>query len=282
MSASTTVRVPATTANIGPGFDCLGIALQLYNNVTITAADSPWPDQFIQEAAHAFFTQSDIAAERFAITINGDVPRSRGLGSSVTVRLGLIAALNAHYGFPLAQSTVLDLVIKLEGHPDNAVPACHGGFAVSGQHAHHCVAVDSSVQFVAVIPDFEVETDAAREVLPRQIPLAHAVENIQNSGLIISAFTTGKYELLKGVFGDRLHQPYRAKLIPGCEAAINAAGEAGALGAFISGSGSTLMAITLDRPELVAESMKAALRDAGLAKVESLILQADNEGAKVI
>jgi homoserine kinase len=275
------VRVPATTANIGPGFDALGIALQLYNTVTLTADGQPWPDKFMREAAQSFFDRAAIRPENFSVTIGGNVPRSRGLGSSVTVRLGLIAALNAHYQSPLTQCDLLALVVKLEGHPDNAVPACYGGFAISGKHSFNTVAVDPALQFVTVIPDFEVETKEARKVLPAQISLSQAVENIQNSGLIVSAFAAKKYELLKGAFTDHLHQPYRAKLIPGCEAAISAAEQAGALGAFISGSGSTLMAITLDRPGLVAESMQAALRDAGTANAETLILQADNHGMQI-
>ncbi|MDR2462573.1 MAG: homoserine kinase [Verrucomicrobiales bacterium] len=279
---SLSIRVPATSANIGPGFDCLGIALQLYNVVTISDADSPWADQFIAAAAQSFFHKAGLAPRNFALSISGDVPRSRGLGSSVTVRLGLIAALNAWHEKPLTMTEVLDLVVQLEGHPDNAVPACYGGFTVSGKHAHHTVSVEPIVKFVAIIPDCEVETKKARKVLPAQIPLTLAVENIQNSGLIVSAFLSKNYSLLKGLFVDHLHQPHRAPLIPGCEAVLRAAEEAGALGAFISGSGSTLMAITLDRAEFVAESMKHALHDAGANTASSLILSADNEGVKVI
>ncbi|MDR0533716.1 MAG: homoserine kinase [Verrucomicrobiales bacterium] len=276
------VRVPATTANIGPGFDALGIAVQLYNTVTLTAGSQAWPDPFIAEAAQSFFNKAVIKPETFSIAISGDVPRSRGLGSSVTVRLGLIAALNAHYQSPLSQRELLDLVVALEGHPDNAVPACYGGFAVSGKHSFNTVSVDPELQFVTVIPDFEVETKEARKVLPSQISLSQAVENIQNSGLIVSAFTAKKYELLKGVFVDHLHQPYRSKLIPGCEAAISGAEQAGALGAFISGSGSTLMAITLEHSQQVAEAMMQGLKKAGVHQVQSLVLQADNTGLQVL
>ncbi|MDR1190624.1 MAG: homoserine kinase [Verrucomicrobiales bacterium] len=276
------VRVPATTANLGPGFDCLGVALQLYNVVTVRAAAGSWPDPFIAAAAQSFFRRADRAPRAFAVTISGDVPCSRGLGSSVTVRLGLIAALNAFYDQPLTVAETLDLVVQLEGHPDNAVPACYGGFAVSGRHAHHTVSVEPAVKFVAVIPDREVATKDARAILPARVPLPLAVENIQNSGLIISAFLARNYRLLKGAFADHLHQPYRARLITGCEAVIRAAAAAGALGAFISGSGSTLMAVTLDRAEFVAESMKHALCAAGGGAAQSLILSADNEGVKVL
>lgn len=276
------VRVPATTANIGPGFDALGIALQLYNTLTLSHGGNAWPDTFIAEAARSFFQATEIKSEFFSVEIKGDVPRSRGLGSSVTVRLGLIAALNRFYHEPLTKKQVLDLVVQLEGHPDNAVPACHGGFAVSTNKSFCTVPVSGELKFVAVIPDYEVKTKDARKVLPQQVSLAHAVENIQHSGMIVAAFTLEKYALLKGVFQDNLHQPYRSKLIPGCEAAFRAAEKAGALGAFISGSGSTLMAVTLENEEAVVSAMKQALSQDGTKKLQHHILQADNEGVIIL
>ncbi len=275
------VRVPATTANIGPGFDALGVALELYNTVTISPGAEIWPDAFIEEAAEKFFLAAEIKPETFFTEITGDVPPSRGLGSSVTVRLGIIAALNEYHGSPLPREKVLDLVIGLEGHPDNAVPAFYGGFAVSTSQTYAHVPVSPELKFVAVIPDYEVETKEARKVLPANVSLKHAVENIQYSGLIVLAFATSNYELLRGAFRDHLHQPYRFKLIPGCEAAFDAAEDAGALGAFISGSGSTLMAVTLENPNAVAEAMKQALSGAGAKNLKHHVLNADNQGIVV-
>ena len=283
MSAnSVSVRVPATTANLGPGFDALGIALQLYNTVTISPGGKEWPDAFIAEAAGKFFKATAIKPQPFNVEIKGDVPRSRGLGSSVTVRLGLIAALNQFYSQPLTKKCALELVVELEGHPDNAVPASYGGFAVSAGKSFCTVPVSEDLKFVAIIPDYEVKTKDARKALPEQIPLGHAVENLQYSGLIVAAFMLGNYPLLKGSFQDRLHQPYRAKLIPGCEDAFRAAEGAGALGAFISGSGSTLMAVTLEHGEAVAAAMKQALTRAGAKNLQHHILMADNEGVNII
>ncbi len=276
------VRVPATTANIGPGFDALGVALELYNTVTISPGAEIWPDAFTQIAAEKFFEAADIKPETFFVEITGDVPPSRGLGSSVTVRLGIIAALNEYHDSPLDREKVLDLVIGLEGHPDNAAPAFHGGFAVSTGKAYGHVPVSPELKFVAVIPDYEVETKEARKVLPADVSLKHAVENIQNSGLIVMAFATSNYELLRGAFRDHLHQPYRSKLIPGCEASFDAAEQAGALGAFISGSGSTLMAVTLENPNAVAEAMKQAMVGAGAENLKHHVLNADNQGVVIL
>ena len=282
MSAnSVSARVPATTANIGPGFDTLGIALQLYNTVTITPGSGAWPDDFMEEAAVKFFQAAGIKPACFTVQIRGDVPRSRGLGSSVTVRLGLIAALNQYHKEPLTKKQALELVVELEGHPDNAVPACYGGFAVSSGKSFCTVPVSHKLKFITVIPDYEVKTKDARKVLPAQIPLSHAVENIQHSGLIVAAFTLENYALLKGSFHDHLHQPFRSQLIPGCEEAFHAAEEAGALGAFISGSGSTLMAVTLENDEAVASAMKQALTRAGAKNLTHHILHADNEGVSI-
>ncbi|MDD5261457.1 MAG: homoserine kinase [Methylacidiphilales bacterium] len=282
MSNTVSVRVPATTANIGPGFDTLGVALELYNTITISPGAKTWPDAFMQEAAHEFFLTAEIKPEAFSVQIAGDVPPSRGLGSSVTVRLGIIAALNKFHGSPLDREKILDLVIGLEGHPDNAVPAFHGGFAVSTRQTYAHVPVSPELKFVAVIPDYEVETKEARKVLPADVSLEHAVENIQYSGLIVLAFATSNYELLRGAFRDHLHQPYRSKLIPACEATFDAAEDAGALGAFISGSGSTLMAVTLDNPEAVANAMKQALTGAGAKNLKHHVLNADNQGVVIL
>jgi len=275
------VRVPATTANLGPGFDTLGVALNLYNTVTLGEKAVSWPDAFMAEAASAFFEKTGLENIATTVSIHGEVPRSRGLGSSVTVRLGLIAGLNAQHDSPLTKNEVLQLVIGLEGHPDNAVPACHGGFAVSASHGFGTTAVDPALKFVAVIPDYEVETHVARQALPAQVSLTEAVQNIQNSGLIVAAFTLKKYEWLRGSFTDHLHQPYRAKLIPGCHEAFRAAEAAGALAAFISGSGSTPIALTLNNEKEIARVMSAALQQSRTCQVVSRILQADNEGVKI-
>jgi homoserine kinase len=276
---SLTVQVPATTANLGPGFDVLGIALQLYNRITLSPGANDWPDPFIQQAADLFYEKSELNKKAFHISIEGDVPRSRGLGSSVTVRLGLLTALNLHHHTPLSPEQILQLVIQLEGHPDNAVPAALGGFAACTPQRWFRTPVEAKLNFIALVPTFEVETKKARSVLPNQIPLADAVKNLQNTAQIVAAFASHDYSMLRGHFSDALHQPYRAPLIPGCEKAFDLAEKAGALGAFISGSGSTLMALTLNDPKPVIQEWSELFS----GQVEKIhLLQADNQGVQAL
>ncbi len=276
---SITVQVPATTANLGPGFDVLGVAVNLYNQITLNTGAEHWPDSLMQEAADLFFQTTRLPQKAYHIKITGSVPRSRGLGSSVTVRLGLLTALNALHDSPLSSEKVLRLVIQLEGHPDNAVPAALGGFAACSQTSWFRTDVGAELSFVALVPDFEVETKKARSVLPAQITLSDSIINLQNTAQIVAAFATKNYPLLKGHFIDRLHQPYRAALIPNCLEAFSIAESTGALGAFISGSGSTLMALTLEDPSALIAAWSKLLEK----KLEAIhVLHADNEGVKII
>ncbi|MDX6766935.1 MAG: homoserine kinase [Candidatus Methylacidiphilales bacterium] len=276
------VRVPATTANLGPGFDCLGAAVRLHNTLTLLDEPAPWPDAFMSEAAEAFFRAAGRKRRSWKVLIEGDVPRARGLGSSVTVRLGLLLALNEREKRPLPPEKILELTIQLEGHPDNAVPAFHGGFAACGPKGHTRIDVEPTLKFVVAIPDFEVETKAARAVLPATLPLRDAILNLQCTAALVGAFVDKNYPALRGNFQDTLHQPYRAPLIHGCQAVMDAALDAGALGAFISGSGSAMMALTLHSEHQIALAMGAAFRGAGVAEPVTHVLTADNDGAVVL
>jgi homoserine kinase len=276
---SITVQVPATTANLGPGFDVLGASVQLYNRVTLSDECEAWPDSFMGDAASLFYRNATLNPRAFQVSISGEVPRSRGLGSSVTVRLGLLTGLNALHGNPLNPDQILRLVIELEGHPDNAVPAALGGFAACSEKNWFRTEIDPLLTFVALVPDFEVETKKARAVLPAEISLRSSIKNLQNTSQIVAAFATRNYSLLKGHFTDCLHQPYRAPLIPGCLEAFALAEKSGALGAFISGSGSTLMALTLEDPQPIVK----AWSDLFSSNLEAIhILKADNKGIKVL
>lgn len=274
------LRIPATTANLGPGFDSLGVALKLYNQVTTSLVPTaPAPTGMIAATAKAFFAAAGLAPVPFSATVTGDVPISRGLGSSVTVRLGVMAGLNALTGRPLSPEQILELVIVAEGHPDNAVPAFYGGFAACGKNRFVRTEVAPALKFIALIPEFTLETKKARAVLPRQVPLVHAVANLQQVSLITAAFLQRNYAMLEGLFQDKLHQPYRAKLIPCWQAVEQAAFEAGALGFYLSGAGSTLMALTTHDADDIAEAMVKAAAAAEVA-CNVKILTADNEGLK--
>lgn len=275
------VRVPATTANLGPGYDCLGIALRLYNHVTLhrgePAAPSPAPEM-AQAVAQAFFDAAEMKGFPFGWEIHGEVPRSRGLGSSVTVRLGLLHGLNRLAGDPLEREELFLLCSELEGHPDNAAPAEFGGFSVAGENACLTFPVKGALKFVLLIPDFEIATPDARKVLPDTIPHREAVLSTANAARITAAFASGQYEALEGCFADGLHQPYRQPLIPFLPDTIRAGEEAGALGGFLSGSGSTIACLTLHKPEAVAAAMKNSL-PAGVTG-RTVITSVDNDGVR--
>jgi homoserine kinase len=274
-----TIRIPATTANLGPGFDCLGIALQLANRVTVRAADPPGKAPqtgMVADAAAQFFAMSAKAPFEFEWSIEGDVPQSRGMGSSVTVRLGLLHGLNELSGAPLDASRLFQICADLEGHPDNAAPAAFGGLAVSKPGVRPLIfPVDESLHFILLIPDFEVSTPEARKVLPDLLDRRRAVESVVNACRITAAFASRDYESLRGAFGDHLHQPHRESLIPFLSKVIAAGESAGAIGGWLSGSGSTICCLATSQPEAVAAAMLAA---ANSPRAKTVITYADNRG----
>ncbi|MCE9610098.1 MAG: homoserine kinase [Chthoniobacter sp.] len=282
-----TIRVPASTSNLGPGYDCLGVALQIYNHVTVTRATEPQTDAMAAAAADRFFATAGLAAFPFSWKIAGDVPRSRGMGSSVTVRLGLLHGLNELAARPLSADRLFALCAELEGHPDNAAPAAFGGFTVAGGAELARFAVAPELRFVLLIPDFEVSTPAARRVLPAELDRLAAVQSCANACRITAAFAAQNYALLRGAFTDHLHQPYREKeLIPFLSKVIAAGEQAGALGGFLSGSGSTICCVVEEKAEgggrkaeEIGRAMLAASANAGARFV---IAQADNTGVTVL
>jgi homoserine kinase len=273
-----TVQVPASTSNLGPGFDCLGVALRLYNLVTIVRGDKGRSSRLVNEAARLFFKESRARSFPFLCEIQGDVPSSRGLGGSATIRLGVLHGLNRLAGNPLDRRSIFRLGAQLEGHPDNAAPASFGGFTVVRGENVQRFEVDPRLFFILLIPDFEIETARARKVLPPKIKRTDAVENCANACAIAAAFASRDYEKLRGAFADRLHQPFRQKLIPFLPRVIVAAEKTGALGAFLSGSGSTIAAVTLQSPKKVASAM---LRAAGSTSAQTIITTADNHGVSL-
>ena len=274
-----TVRVPATTSNLGPGFDCLGVALQLYNFVTVARAERLEAGMMAQQAARRFFSAAQCEPFAFSCSVAGEVPRSRGLGSSVTVRLGVLHALNDLVDRPLKRAQIFGLGAELEGHPDNAAPAEFGGFVVARNNRHQKFPIDSRLRFVLLIPAFEIKTAEARRVLPNELNRLRAVESCGNACLITAALASGHYEKLQGALIDHLHQPFRAKFVPFLDRVIAAAERAGALGGFLSGSGSTIACLTLRSPDEVAAAM---LEASGLADAETRVTAADNDGVRIV
>ncbi|MBX9742640.1 MAG: homoserine kinase [Chthoniobacterales bacterium] len=279
---SVTISIPATSANLGPGFDCFGVALTLNNNVTLQKekelrSHSP----MIEEAAAAFFKKTNLVPFPFSISIAGDVPSSRGLGSSVTVRLGILQGLNELTNHPLTSLELYHLCSNLEGHGDNAAAALFGGFTMARAHQEPLrYPIASELFFILVIPDFEVSTAAARQLLPTTIPTGDAAANAADAAVIAVAFATQNYTLLRRAFHDRLHQPYRLPLVTFLPKVIACAEAAGALGGWLSGSGSTI-ALLAEKSSL-ANSVIEALSKVTPPATQVVLARADNQGVRVI
>jgi homoserine kinase len=273
------VRVPASTSNLGPGFDCLGVALRLYNSITTCRAkDRERPERIVTQAADLFFKRTKPSRFAFSCSANERIPRCRGLGGSATIRLGVLHGLNELSGRPVDRLSIFGLCAELEGHPDNAAPASLGGFTVVRGENVQRFSVGARLKFVLLIPDLEISTPSARKILPKKIMRTAAVESVGNACTIAAAFASRDYEKLRDAFVDQLHQPFRAKLIPVLPRVIAAAEKAGALGAFLSGSGSTICAVTLQNPRKVAAAMQRA---ATSTSSRVIITTADNSGVQI-
>jgi homoserine kinase len=292
------VRVPATSANLGPGFDALGLALALHNEVRATEAEtvsvrieghgaSHLPTDRRNVVARGVRLAYDAAGRAFkGVTlecVNG-IPAARGLGSSAAAWVGGLAAGNALCGAPLDRDALLALAAKSEGHPDNVAAAIFGGLTVS------CVAGDvvraialpvpSSLTWVTLIPEITSATSEARAVLPSSVPREDAVFNVQRVALLLAALQAGRADALATALDDRLHQPYRLKLFPWMPSIVDAARDAGALGCVLSGAGPALLAIVSGDGARVARAMEAALGRAGIAG-SARSLAVDSTGAVV-
>jgi homoserine kinase len=274
-----TVRVPASTSNLGPGFDCLGLALHIYDHVTVARGRGENTGAMARAAASAFFKRAGSKPFPFSCAITGDIPRSRGLGSSAAIRIGVLLGLNELADHPLQRHDLFEICADLEGHPDNAAPTCYGGFNVVRGRDRQIFTVSAKLHFVLLVPDFEVATADARRLLPSRIDRLQAVENSRNACAITAAFASREYGSLRGAFADNLHQPFRKKLIPFLDDVIAAAESAGALGAFLSGSGSTICAITFRSPEKISRAMLAAAASPG---ARTIVTTADNRGARLL
>jgi homoserine kinase len=291
------VRVPATSANLGPGFDALGLALALHNEVVLAPADSVsvtiegegadrldrGADNVIVRGARAVFELVGRPFTGLRVSCVNRIPTGRGLGSSAAAWVSGIAGANALLGEPLDRILLLDLAAKLEGHPDNVAAALLGGLTVACWTYDHRVAVVSlpvppEITWVVLVPEVEASTAEARAVLPESVPRADAVFNLQRVGLFLGGLQSRRLDLLGIAMDDRLHQPYRRRLFPWMEAVIAAAREAGALGCVLSGAGPSLLAAASGSARAVGEAMERALSRAGLRGV-ARPLEVDPTGA---
>jgi homoserine kinase len=284
------VRAPATSANMGPGFDCLGMALNLWNEVEAVPGVQP-PDgegNLIERATRAVFEQVGAAYPGFELRCTNRIPFARGLGSSAAAIACGVLIGNHCLGGPLDESALLQLAGRLEGHPDNVVPCLLGGVRVAtvvenGRIVQARVPVALSLHMVSFVPEQLSPTAHARGVLPSSVPLADALFNVARASLLVAALASGQADALGEATRDRLHQPYRRPLFPGGTRLLEAATQAGALGAFTSGAGPSVLALCADdrRMDTVAAAFDSTAQDLGLVGI-TMRLSLSDAGAHVV
>ena len=295
---SVTVRVPATTANLGPGFDCLGLALGIFNTVELALAETTAVEvtgfgadalprdegNLVLVAARRVAAAAGANVPGWALRQHNDIPLARGMGSSSAAIVGGLVAANALLNAGLSSRALLDIAVSIEGHPDNVAPAMLGGLTVccTDEEALGVARFEppAGLRAVLAIPDYEVSTEAARRVLPREIPHADGVFNTCHSTAVLAALISGDMALLGRAMKDRLHEPYRAPLVRGMAACVAAARAAGAHAAALSGSGPTIVAFATDGEERILEAMVAALREAGV-EAAGRVAELEARGARV-
>ncbi|MGN1095515.1 MAG: homoserine kinase [Eubacteriales bacterium] len=266
-----TLRVPATSANVGPGFDSLGIAFSLYNTFTFEEKESGiifsgFEKEFANEKNLAFVAYKKVAETAkkniggLHIGISSDVPVARGLGSSATLIAAGAVAANELLSCGYSKKELIEICFPLEGHADNLTPAFIGGFTAAmtdgGKLYTESFDISDNLKFFALVPDFETKTVNARAVLPREVPRGDAVANVSHVAMLIKAMRNGDIALLRAAINDKLHEPYRRKLIYNFDTVKSAAKDAGAPVFFISGSGSTCMCVS---EEDIRENLESAL-----------------------
>ncbi len=296
------VQVPASTANIGPGFDILGLALTLYNTVELeTLSESTleieyWGEgkdhipmdssNMIYKSVQKVFSYANKPLNGLKIKIDNKIPLMGGLGSSSSAIVSGIVGGNALLDSPLTKEDMLKLAVEEDGHPDNVTPALFGGFTLSYKdHGKNSAMISltfpSEIDIVTVSPDFHVSTQSAREVMPKTYPLNVVTENTTRLIRLIRALEKGRLDELQTLLEDEWHQPYRFPLVPGLQKACEMAYQAGAMGAFISGSGPTLALFCNENKDKVAQSVVEVFNHEGL-KAKVRFLKVDFEGAKII
>lgn len=291
-------QIPATSANLGAGFDALGLALTFYNyvemeesdRIDISSADGleiPTDEKnLIYISAKDLYNVCGKKLEGLKLIQTNNIPMARGLGSSSACIVAGLAGANHMLGNPLSTDDLVDLAAQIEGHPDNTAPALLGGIVTAvfdGRKVHWVKQeVYTKLKFVAIIPDFELKTEKARACLPSQISHKDAVYNLSRAALFSASLLTGKFENLRTAVHDRLHQPYRMELIPHCREVFDIAYTHGAYGAFISGAGPTVMAIVDEENTYFAGKMKFSLENAGLGGWEVHEFHIDNDGTRIV
>lgn len=292
------VIVPATAANLGSGFDCLGLALHMFNSVTLEPSERLDVEvvgqgerelpkdgaNLVYRAAQSVYEAVGVKMPALRLRLVNEVPLKRGLGSSAAAVIGGLVAGNALNGYPLGDQELLELACRFEGHPDNVCAAFYGGLVVSsltdGRVALARVPVAAGLRAVAFIPDFHMPTDRARALLPSTVSMGDAVFNVGRASLLVAAMSTGRFDLLGVATEDRLHQRYRRELFPSMHDFFDAARRAGAHGAFLSGAGSTVLALTSGAERQVCEALLEVAKERGIAG-QAVTLELCHRGVEV-
>lgn len=294
------VTVPASSANFGPGFDVLGVALALHNIAELAEADGltveidgEGAESLPRDGRNVVVRGARLVYEATARPFRGlavrqlnRIPPSRGLGSSASAWLAGILGANALLGAPLGPDAVMDLAVGQEGHPDNLGASLYGGVTATCWDAETravvSLPVPEAVEFAVLVPDFEASTAAARAALPASYPRPDAVYNVGRVALLVAAWTQARWDLVGQAMGDRLHQPYRGRaMFPWLDDVLAAARGAGALGAALSGAGPSVLGVApTGRGAAVGRAMTETLARAGYPG-RGHVLGADTRGARV-
>jgi homoserine kinase len=292
------IKVPATTANLGPGFDSLGLAMRIYNRVTVTVGGEEGmeiegfgADELPRDESNLMVKSAMALAEREGRALPAmhwkaqhDIPLARGMGSSSAAIVAGLMAADAALGLRTSRGVLTHLAADIEGHPDNVAPALVGGLTICmpGSEPMEVVRVRplEALRLALLVPDYQLSTESMRRVLPREVAFVDAVFNLSRSAAMVAALEHGLWTTLKEACRDRLHQPQRMELMGGMKAIFAAAYEAGAHGVAVSGSGPTAVAFCTDRAEEVAQAMLEAAKGAGV-DAETRVTQPDLDGATV-
>ncbi len=305
-----TVKVPATTANLGPGFDCLGMALPIYNEVTIEETIMPGTgieiniidedeefetlsiptdeNNIVYKAVQLLYNSIGMSASELKISIKTKIPIAKGLGSSASVIVGGLIAANKLLGSPADEAAMLSIATEVEGHPDNIAPAILGGFVLSSQEEDGSIIYrklpwPKDWKITVCIPDYELSTEISRSVLPEKIEIKDAAFNSRRCAMLVEAVHTNDSKLMKLALQDKIHQPYRKKLVPGLEEIMEKLKhEENVLGCVLSGAGPSIIVISegngLDKIRNIVSQTWFDLN----VKSEVKTLEIDEQGAVII
>ena len=296
------IRIPASTSNLGPGFDSLGLALKLYLTLDVSPSEegtttftfvgeganelsSAAEENLIYRAMAYIAAREGVRLQPARIEVSNDIPLARGLGSSAAAIIAGFSAFEAANGVRLAEQSLLDYATAMEHHSDNVAAALLGSFVVScvtdtGKVIAACVPFPEEVRAIVVIPNFKVRTEASRAVVPGTVSRQDAVFNIQRAALFVAALREQRFDLIREAMRDRLHQPYRAPLVPGLEDVLGLENVPGLIGVALSGSGPTVLALATSHFEEVATAISACFELRGIACV-ARILDVEIDGRRI-